>query len=229
MNSTRLKARDIPVNGVSKVLFSICRSCGSLFSNRNGVSGEYCCKTCRRVAKALEKSGIEVNPRNCSNFLKSRKCAVCKKPLDSGVSVNTRYCSEKCKRAVRRSSKQYSRRIKVENATAAIERDDWRCYLCGRFIDPTEPADRPMSLNIDHLIPVSPARGFPRGTGVLVNIAVTHRNCNYKKKNKFVQEALEKLGKNIDYHGRSNITPRYIDIYQKYLMGEIPCISFDLL
>ena len=230
VHATRLKARaDHPVNG-DKVLFDICVSCGTMFSNKSYVHGNYCSKTCRRSAKALEKQGIEATPENVAVFLRQRKCATCKKPLDIGLSMRAKYCSAKCRRAVVRPSGQKARYIKLEAAKSAIERDDWRCYLCGKFIDPTAPLYHPTSLNIDHLIPVIPAAGSSlRGTGVLVNIAVTHRKCNSKKKNKIVKESLEKLGENIAYHGRSNVTRRYIRIYRQYLKGEIPCTEFDLL
>lgn len=230
MHATRLKARaKHPVNG-NKVLFDICVSCGTMFSNKGNVHGNYCSRTCRRSAKALERQGIEVTPENTAAFLRQRKCTTCKKPLDVGLSMRTKYCSEKCKRAVMRASKQRARHISTENTKSAIERDAWRCYLCGKFVDPIAPSYHPTSLNIDHLIPVIPAAGSSlRGTGVLVNIAVTHRKCNAKKQNKIVKEALEKLGENIAYHGRSNVTRRYIGIYRQYLKGEMPYTEFDLL
>lgn len=230
MHATRLKARaNHPVNG-DKVLFDICVSCGTMFSNKGNVHGNYCSKTCRRTAKALEKQGIEATPENTAAFLRRRKCAACNKPLEIGFPMNAKYCSEKCKRSVKRYSRQRARHISTENTKSAIERDAWRCYLCGKFIDPTAPSHHPTSLNIDHLIPVKPVTGSSlRGTGVLVNIAVTHRKCNYKKKNKIVKEALEKLGENIAYHGSSNVTRRYIGIYRQYLEGEIPYTEFDLL
>ena len=102
MHATRLKTRaNHPVTG-DKVLFDICVSCGTMFSNRRNVHGNYCSKTCRRTAKALEKQGIEVTPENTAAFLRQRKCTACKKPLEIGFPMNAKYCSEKCKRAVNR-------------------------------------------------------------------------------------------------------------------------------
>lgn len=59
-----------------------------------------------------------------------------------------------------------------------LERDGFRCGLCGRGIDPKLPHPHPMSASLDHVIPVS------RGGGHTVkNLQAAHLKCNMQKGN----------------------------------------------
>ena len=57
-----------------------------------------------------------------------------------------------------------------------LERDGWRCRLCGYAIDPALRAPHPGSATIDHVVPV--ARG---GAHTYANVQAAHRFCNTSK------------------------------------------------
>ena len=57
-----------------------------------------------------------------------------------------------------------------------FDRDAWTCQLCGDPIDRSARAPDPVSVSIDHIIPVS--RGGPH---TRANVQAAHRICNQRK------------------------------------------------
>ena len=63
------------------------------------------------------------------------------------------------------------------------ERDGWTCQLCHRKINPDLRTPHPMSLEIDHIIPLRPEDGSEGGPDTRENVQAAHRRCNYDKGN----------------------------------------------
>lgn len=73
--------------------------------------------------------------------------------------------------------KSISSRSKVCLLRQLRQRDGWRCLLCNRkFEDPSPSHPHPLSVTIDHVLPVSKG-----GTNEPNNLQLTHRMCNMKK------------------------------------------------
>lgn len=61
-------------------------------------------------------------------------------------------------------------------------RDEGICGICGEPVDPTT------TWTVDHIIPLEPRPGHPKGEHSYANTQVTHRSCNSWKKNKPFEE-----------------------------------------
>lgn len=163
-----------------------CVECGEAFTATT-TAQRYCSARCR-TAK-LRKGGIGRVTRACEH------CAT--DMLD--VHPFTRFCSDRCcrkfnesrlssdERAARWERKRANwqrRRAMKRGATVGprftihnvIERDGWDCSLCGALIDPGVRYPDPMSLSLDHVIPLN--RG---GEHSLANAAAAHLVCNVTK------------------------------------------------
>lgn len=64
-----------------------------------------------------------------------------------------------------------------------VKRDGSKCWLCGNAIDITLKTPHPLSLTMDHVVPLS--RG---GTDVAANVACAHKICNEVKKDRMPSE-----------------------------------------
>lgn len=59
------------------------------------------------------------------------------------------------------------------------EKDGGRCQLCKKKIDWSIRWPDPMSMSVDHIIPISKG-----GTDDITNVQATHFHCNSKRQNK---------------------------------------------
>ena len=81
------------------------------------------------------------------------------------------------------------RALKKETQVESIDvkkvylRDDWVCQICYKEIDKELKYPEPMSVSIDHIIPLS-----KKGTHTYDNIQLTHLKCNFAKGNKVLTE-----------------------------------------
>lgn len=57
-----------------------------------------------------------------------------------------------------------------------FERDQWRCHLCGKKVDPAASRRSPYGASIDHLVPLSLG-----GADAPANVATAHNRCNREK------------------------------------------------
>jgi hypothetical protein len=64
-----------------------------------------------------------------------------------------------------------------------LERDGAWCYICACTIDLTITSG-PASLAFDHMTPLHPRKGEPKGTHTADNIHPSHKLCNERKMNK---------------------------------------------
>lgn len=74
-----------------------------------------------------------------------------------------------------------------------FERDKWRCYRCGKKVNPNLAYPHKMSASVDHLIPLKPRTGEP-GEDTYENVMCTHLTCNLSKGNRGGGEQLALLG-----------------------------------
>lgn len=84
----------------------------------------------------------------------------------------------------------HNRRVQFENVTKEeftvqeiFVRDKGICHLCKKDIDLAFPRFHPLSLTIDHIIPIS--RG---GDHTRANVKVAHWSCNCSKGNRLMEE-----------------------------------------
>jgi len=101
-------------------------------------------------------------------------------------------CSPECRAALQHGTyhpearwpEEAARRARQAGATDVeliirrdvLERDDWRCHLCGERTNPDASIYDPSSPTVDHVIPLS--RG---GQHTLVNVRCAHLGCNSLK------------------------------------------------
>jgi len=110
-----------------------------------------------------------------------RTCVRCMKEFRSMQPV-ARFCSKHCYKAHHRNQgpAEHHRRLyrgKVRALRASIiERDGWRCYLCGRPIPEDVPVLDPDALTLDHVKPWSQG-----GSDEASNLRPAHRECNREK------------------------------------------------
>lgn len=94
---------------------------------------------------------------------------------------NPKFCSRAC--LVRFSSKRgnwlahrRSQDVVKRLRPAILARDGWTCYLCATPIAPALRFPHPLSLTIDHVIPLSAG-----GTNEIENLRPAHLSCNVRK------------------------------------------------
>lgn len=67
--------------------------------------------------------------------------------------------------------------------TQVLEQHGYWCYICGQDIDPSIKYGL-SALTFDHLVPISPRPGDPRGSHTNENLRPAHRVCNSRKNNR---------------------------------------------
>lgn len=101
-------------------------------------------------------------------------------------------CSHRC---LRSQSKQRRRALKsaafVENVSRlqVMERDGWRCQLCGDIILRDKVAPHPKSATLDHILPLSKG-----GTHEPANVQAAHFLCNSLKGDRLPGDQLRLIG-----------------------------------
>lgn len=80
------------------------------------------------------------------------------------------------KSAARRARQRNAPRLTVFRVTDIFARDKWVCGLCDSPIDPTEKWPSPLSVSLDHILPLS--RG---GAHTPDNCQTAHLGCNSRK------------------------------------------------
>jgi len=93
------------------------------------------------------------------------------------------YCSKVCSDAGRRDRirrKNVARRTVNQGIPYTLrqlaERDNHRCYLCGKRVNIDLPGTQPRGPHVDHLLPLS-----VDGVDGLENVALTHGSCNVRR------------------------------------------------
>ena len=115
-----------------------------------------------------------------TNEFVEKQCPVCGKTFVLNFMVNTRlYCCNSCggkaAKRVRRARKKASV-IETFSFAQVCERDNWICGICGKKINKRLKYPNPMSVSLDHIIPL--ALG---GTHERRNVQPAHLSCNSRK------------------------------------------------
>lgn len=154
------------------------RACDICGVELTGRAKRFCSKACRKEAARLDakRAWKPVEPRPI-------KCVVCEKTFHA--KHNRKYCKP-CRRMVNRLRKatgKTRRRARIADALIesfnnheVMQRDGWRCQICGRKILKSKQAPHPRSATIDHIIPLSLG-----GEHSLRNVQAACRLCNSLK------------------------------------------------
>ena len=182
-----------------------CPMCGNSFvketARANRYKNVYCSPDCRDAHRAREhtvrrKAIVRyVRPATRpqaqtamrklpTRVFKAGTCRVCASPFL--CLFGSRSCSAECQAIADRainSEVKHRRRARLKDAYRApvfriqiYNRDAWCCQLCGDPISRDEPHPHPLSVTIDHIIPL--ARG---GTHEPNNVQTAHFLCNSLK------------------------------------------------
>ncbi len=161
------------------VLFKVCPHCDPPVEksihefnlDKNRADGHYpFCKEC--VAK-----------KNHARLDKRREYAR-KKMLEPEHYEKTRKDAREWKRehplaqkelTMRRNARKKEATTERVNFQAILERDGMYCYICERDILPHQ------KMEFDHIVPLIPRPGEPKGTHCAENIKVAHAICNRRK------------------------------------------------
>lgn len=81
---------------------------------------------------------------------------------------------------------------------AILERDGNICYICQQAID-FSLKEGPGKLHFDHVIPLRPRKGEPRGTHTASNIRPAHTVCNLRKNNRRFEDLTDFDKRGVDY------------------------------
>ena len=177
-----------------------CQECGVDFV-RIVENQRLCSETCRREVdrrRAKERYVPTGNPCGVpvGKYLKDRRCSVdgCgRKHLARGfcpghykgwrrsqgfVDARSGGGSRSAKAAARHvaRAKRYGVPWERFDPVDVFERDDWTCGLCGDPVDPDLEHPDPMSVSLDHIVPIIQGGGH-----LLDNCQCSHLTCNLRK------------------------------------------------
>lgn len=167
----------------SQVYFPVCDICGKQFTIRDKKS-HICSPECYKIYQRQQYRNIFQSVMETNEFI-DKICRHCGKPFKVNFLVDRRqYCSDKClERSHRRErrvreKKQFVCHIRLNDIYL---RDGGKCQLCGGRIDRKIKPPHPMSLTLDHIIPL--VRG---GLHEPSNVQISHFGCNSKKGGKLI-------------------------------------------
>lgn len=164
-----------------------CAECAGLFT-RHHANRIYCGEACAHEA-AMRACG-------CRN----RLCRDCGADLGrlslltlcDACRVVTLKAARRASRAVRNyrhRARDYGVEYEPFNRVKVFDHDGWRCGICHKTIDKRLAYPDPMSVSLDHIVPLS--RG---GTHSLANAQAAHLVCNCRKGASAVNEQLKLVG-----------------------------------
>lgn len=142
----------------------------------------YCSRRCQNRAREQRKA-----ERKRGEFDRRVPCEVCREEFDR-ERPDHRYCSRRC--YLRRYGQEHDgvgggHKRRAEHYGVAYEpinplqvyvEDEWTCGLCDEPIDPELAHPHPLSVSLDHKVPLS--KGGPH---VRSNVQAAHLLCNMRK------------------------------------------------
>lgn len=146
------------------------------------------CVVCDRLFVSRRK-GVTI----CSKPCRNRRLKQQKRADGRLTAERQRYRErwpEKERSSKRRAQERFDRKRSAARRGASIrgagftlddviDRDGWRCALCGQDVDPALAWPHPMSKSLDHAVPVSLG-----GAHTLANSQLAHLGCNSAKGNR---------------------------------------------
>lgn len=157
----------------------VCPQCGEPFTPERSLKQRYCSKRCLGAA-TRDSAGTECSETDCGRPVRAK--GLCnmhyKRVLRAEGRMNDVNWNE------RRRAAWKARYALTRGAPDAekfdyreiYERDGWVCGICSEPVDPDLAWPDPMSVSLDHVIPVS--RG---GRHVRENAQCAHLTCNVRK------------------------------------------------
>lgn len=163
--------------GRKKIERGNCPQCGKSMADRPA-NAKYCSWEC--ACRAITMPESEPIPcERCGQVFtpppsnKGRKLCTSCTWADWKESNPRKAARTKAKvRAVRRGA----RRADKIDPIAVFERDGWICGICGKKVNRRLKYPHPLSVSLDHIIPLSKG-----GTHTLTNVQCAHLTCNHKK------------------------------------------------
>jgi len=126
----------------------------------------------KRIAQSLRNNSF------CKIF--SITCVVCEN-LFTGKTFDSKYCSTECKQFYKQQKnrdRERNHNTKNKGIRAKLFfRDKGLCQICLTPIEIHRAYPDPLSLSIDHIMPLS--RG---GTSAMYNLQISHLKCNLEKR-----------------------------------------------
>jgi hypothetical protein len=175
-----------------------CTDCGKPFPRP--VHRTLRCADCKaEVARQYQRKLRVSNPKPQSQY----RCVACRQQIvRRGRSGRPLYCAS-CGRAAfllarrRNDCANWHKRRAAKRAVTAesfrreeiYERDRWKCGICRRRIDRRLRHPHPMSVSLDHVIPL--ALGGPH---TRANVQAAHLRCNLRKRTRAVGEQMLLFG-----------------------------------
>lgn len=159
-----------------------CKVCHQNFQpNRSGVL--FCSDDCRKeLNRQRTKEHYDAHQKaDAINKPVLKECAHCGteftaiKYIDKVVYCSIR-CTKKAMKLTRRARKK-NQFVEAVYRNEIIKRDNQTCQLCLKKVDLTKQAPHPLSVTMDHIIPL--AKG---GTHEPKNIQLAHFICNSRKR-----------------------------------------------
>jgi HNH endonuclease len=146
-----------------------CDQCGLSFRPRKGVST---CLPCR--------DGKPIKHGHPSTYVRGCRCGPCKQVASSNALRNKRERllasglpdDNRHRTRARRFGGQYQ----PIDRQAVFDRDAWRCGICKQPVDKGLPWPDPMSVSLDHIVPMSLG-----GDHSYENVQCAHLSCNQTK------------------------------------------------
>ena len=155
-----------------RLVAHVCQVCGQSFQPKTN-NQKYCTAKCGKVA---QRRPVRL----------SRECPLCGDTFTftSYPASGRKFC-DSCRRILER-DRTRRRRALVESDGADViderivyEKDGGICGICGQHIDLSVRYPHPMSLSLDHIVPISKG-----GTHKYGNVRVTHLACNCRRGNR---------------------------------------------
>lgn len=176
------------------VYFPTCH-CGTQFTARS-ISATLCSDLCEIQSKgervcACGEAFLPVKKwqKSCSDLCARRRSEEGKKKNHKKVRARLRAAYAWDRGKPRKRARKFGVEYEPVQLGKVLERDGWKCGICGKKISKKSVYPHPMSPSLDHVIPMS------RGGGHLyANVQAAHFVCNTLKGNGSAGEQLLLVG-----------------------------------
>ncbi|WP_188942134.1 HNH endonuclease [Virgibacillus salexigens] len=166
------------------------------YKNRNFINKK--CNYCGIYLNHYQKNFCSKQCANNSIKKHSCICGYCKRNFTGRKGRPNKFCSRDCfHNALGCNPKQYKYDTYLSDASSVkrakhygvryekieplkvFERDEWKCGICGSYVNHSLSYPDTMSASIDHIIPLSKG-----GSHTYKNVQCSHLSCNLIKRNK---------------------------------------------
>jgi endogenous inhibitor of DNA gyrase (YacG/DUF329 family) len=153
-----------------------CAQCGEQYVPKNlKAKAAFCSRRCKDRARnaVLAAQRLQSKPE--------RFCLHCAVAMPQSKRADAVFCSAECNLSAHRLKRSLRRRT-GEGMTGWVraeifKRDNWKCGICRKKVDPDLRYPDPLAPSLDHVVPI--AEG---GTNEPANLRLTHLRCNCSRK-----------------------------------------------